>query len=651
MGEGQVGRGEVQARVPISEQAGPGHPLHARVALGIDEGLEDLEVGLAKTGLLEPHGLGQAPEDLAVGQALAHGWDRGSVEAHVEVSVGLDDVPVFELGGRREQDIGVVRRVGGEVLEDHGEQVLAAQTLEHCALVWSDRGRVAVVDEEGVDRRPGLGRIGAPIDGSLAQVGLGEDPWVHAQGLAEPVHVEGPGLSLAEQVGAMDGVRVEVKAARVAQHDAAAALPPRAGQGRETGDGPRSHAPAAVALQAVVDADRRGCLLGVAAGEGADPGRRDTGDLGGPTRGPLGDPLAQALETQGPGFDVGVVEPIFGHQDVHEPQGQGCVGARTDRDPLVGGPGRAGTQGVDDDHLGGLGTLARALDQGPKVHVAGQGVGAPQQDQLGVGEVLRVHAHVSTEGVGDPLAARCGADGPAQAAGPEAMKEALGHGLALDQTHGPAVAVLEHGLGAVALDRGSGALADLGDGLGPADRLEAALTLGPHPAQGLAQALGVVGAQEVVVDLGAELALGDGVLGVTPDIDRPLGLDVDRDLPGTGVGAVVGAHTRDHAELRICAVSRPAHMEMLPTPRRGFHARGRRGFVGPRTASGRGRVDPLVRLEATLGEVEAASRHLALTKKQVEEGAPGSTRLRVSAGCSAAGSGRSMAVETWALVL
>ena len=89
------------------------------------------------------------------------------------------------------------------------------------------------------------------------------------------------------------------------------------------------------------------------------------------------------------------------------------------------------------------------------------------------------------------------------------------------------------------------AAGDSGDGLVPADRLELPAALGPDATQRRRQPPGVVGALQVAVDLAAQPPLRDRVVGVAPDVDGAAAGSVDRDLPATGVGAVVRADAGD----------------------------------------------------------------------------------------------------------
>ena len=68
---------------------------------------------------------------------------------------------------------------------------------------------------------------------------------------------------------------------------------------------------------------------------------------------------------------------------------------------------------------------------------------------------------------------------------------------------------------------------------------------GAGAAQGMEDALRAVDALQVGVDLGAEAAAGDGVVGVADELDGDAVLD--RHLPGAGIGAIVRAAAADDA--------------------------------------------------------------------------------------------------------
>ena len=88
-------------------------------------------------------------------------------------------------------------------------------------------------------------------------------------------------------------------------------------------------------------------------------------------------------------------------------------------------------------------------------------------------------------------------------------------------------------------------LGDLGERVVPRDLLEPALALGPDPAQRVQQAVRAVDAIEEAVDLRAQLALAERVVGPPAQLDGDAVLDGDR--PAARVRAVVVARAVDDA--------------------------------------------------------------------------------------------------------
>ena len=82
----------------------------------------------------------------------------------------------------------------------------------------------------------------------------------------------------------------------------------------------------------------------------------------------------------------------------------------------------------------------------------------------------------------------------------------------------------------------------------PGDGRKLAAALGADAAQRRRQAPRVVGAFEIAVHLAAQLALGDRVVGVAPDVDGAAGGAVHGHLPAAGVGAVVRADAGDDGD-------------------------------------------------------------------------------------------------------
>ena len=170
-------------------------------------------------GSAEPHALGQAPEDLGVGQRLAERRDRRAAQAEVELAVRLVDVERLQGRRRRQHDVGVVDRVGREELVDDREQVLAREALAHLLLLRCDRRGVRVVDEERLDGR--------------RERRLGEDA-------AELAHVERARAGR-DEVRPLQRGLVDRERPRGGEQDAAPGVAPVPDHGGQAGDRAHRH--------------------------------------------------------------------------------------------------------------------------------------------------------------------------------------------------------------------------------------------------------------------------------------------------------------------------------------------------------------------------------------------------------------------------
>jgi len=149
-------------------------------------------VVVGKAGVVQapggPHALRQRPEDGGVGPGLAHGRDGGAVQQHIGVAIRGVHIPMLQLGGGGQHVVGQVGRVGHEVLQHHGEQVVAHQAPRHLGRLRRHRQRVAVVHDQRFNRALGGVRLQAQ------------------QGVADGRHVDAARLSRAQQVGARQRV-------------------------------------------------------------------------------------------------------------------------------------------------------------------------------------------------------------------------------------------------------------------------------------------------------------------------------------------------------------------------------------------------------------------------------------------------------------
>ena len=483
---------------------------------------------------VEAHRARQAAEDLGVGQRLADGRDGRLVVGDVGVPPRGHEVDVLDLRRGRQHDVGVAGGVGQEVLEDHGEEVLARQPLHDARAVGRRRGRVGVVDHERVDGRVELG-----------------------QRVPEADHVDGA------RVGLRAGQRVLVERAvgrpRGRAEDAAAALAPRPDERRQAGD--RAHHPRALAMVLDADqpADRRRARGGVGARERHHLVGRDAGDLLG-ARGRPGRELGrQALEALGvratysascrSSATITCMSPSASAASVPG-SGRTCQSAAaavrvssgsmtTTRAPALRACWTIG-------HWCRLVTIVFVPHSTMK-RLCSEVEGA-QADQRAGGLEL-------------PGGRRLPADRALQPAGAQAREEAPVHRGALHEPLGAGEAVGEHRLAAVLGDDRAQALGDVRERDVPRDRLEGARALGARAHQRLAQPIGAVRALEEVADLRAQPAAGERML---LDADELLGHAVaHRDLPRAGVRAVVRTSAPDDGRFGGHAARRGSHTARL----------------------------------------------------------------------------------------
>ncbi len=493
--------------------------------VAVEHVARDLLVGLVQSRVVEAELRRQPAEDLAVRQARPGRLDGRQVERHVVVPVGVVDVEVLRLHRRRQDDVGIQRGVGHPLLEHDREQILAREAGVHARVIGVAGGGVRVEDDERRD-----GRV----------VGL-------EQRLAEARHVDRARRRRAEVGRNRDAARADAAemAARHAQ-EAAADVPEVTGQRGQCQDRAHRRAGAAVALQPEPEPDRRRPRVREAPPErdhaldrqAADPGRALDGPLG-QARLELGPALGVALEP------VAILGALVEH-DAHEAERERGIRAGPRREMLVAAARGVRAQRVDRDDV--RAGFLRGQHEAPLVEVRREQVGAPQQDQPRVLEVLGIHAHGAPVGGAQRGIGGGGADRRPEARGAHRREQPRPHDPALDHALGAGEVVRQHGLGAVPRDRRLQAGGGRFDRVVPADLLERPLALGAGAAQRLGHASGAVDGVEVAVDLGAQRAVGERVRAVAAQVDGAAVLDLDQ--PGAGVGAVQragSAHDRRHA--------------------------------------------------------------------------------------------------------
>jgi hypothetical protein len=187
----------------------------------------------------------------------------------------------------------------------------------------------------------------------------------------------------------------------------------------------------------------------------------------------------------------------------------------------------------------------RLADERPEVEVGDDGVGTPENDEPALRDVRRQHPGRRPDRRLDAAATARAANRPHEPGGAQPGKEAGFHTLALDQSHRAEVREGQDRRWAVVGGDLLQSIDDVIERLVPTDALESSPTLRPAAAHRIEEPIRAIDTLEVGVDLGAEPAPSDGVCSVADELDGdPIR---DRDLPGAGIGAVMGtgaAHDR-----------------------------------------------------------------------------------------------------------
>ena len=78
-----------------------------------------------------------------MGQTFTRCGDRRLIPRHIGVAVGMVQVCVFNLHGRRQNDIRITRGIRMPVLHYDGKKVFSRQPLADADLVWVAGNRIA----------------------------------------------------------------------------------------------------------------------------------------------------------------------------------------------------------------------------------------------------------------------------------------------------------------------------------------------------------------------------------------------------------------------------------------------------------------------------------------------------------------------------
>ena len=342
--------------------------LRGRARRALEELFGGLSRRQAEDRVGDAHALRQRLRDMEVRTGLARRFDRLLAPLHPVGAVGAVEIVGLEIVRGRQHDVGVARGVGHERVVHDGEQVLAHQTLLHLVDLGAGHDRI-------------VGRHEQRAEGRVLHV---EELFAEAQ-VIDHARRRGPGGLAHRRI-------VEVARGGRQQQRAAALDAVMAGHARQQRHGAQGLAAMGEAGHAFAEADQRGLGVAVQGRELLDVGDGEAGDLGRARRRELRQHLALDLvEAQRVNVDVVEVGETVAHQDVHDAERQGGVGADPDGQVEVGGAGAARAARVDhDDRHAGL--LALALGQGPEMHVGGSQVGAPRDHQVGIDDRFGIGA-------------------------------------------------------------------------------------------------------------------------------------------------------------------------------------------------------------------------------------------------------------------
>ena len=240
---------------------------------------------------------------------------------------------MFDLRADRQHQVGVVDRVGGELLVNDSEQVAATESFDHAALAGCDGSGVGVVDEQQGD--------GWPVE-------------LPGQGLGQLVHVDRP-CAGRNQIGSGEPIEREGVIAAGREQDAAGAVSPGTDHRGQAADGADGHSTSGVPLHPVIDSDRGRWSGAVFPGELFDVVGGDPGDVRRSLRRPVtGHPFFESLGSHAVPFHVVTVDQAVAEQDVHHSQRQGRIGSDPRSDMPITPFGGAAPVGVDCHDAGSL---------------------------------------------------------------------------------------------------------------------------------------------------------------------------------------------------------------------------------------------------------------------------------------------------------
>ena len=446
---------------------------------------------------------------------------------------GIHDVELFELGRRRQHDIGVARGIGDELLADHGEQILAGKAPQHLVLLRCDHCGVGVVDEQRAD-----------LAVELAEQRRSQPPLVENR------------RALGDPVGPAEHVPVERKRPDRHMQYAAAAMAPRADERGQAGHGAHRVAARGIALDGDAHPDDRGLGGGEFAGQGPDIAGGKPGDPGHPVRVEAGRAGFQILVADCVVLDIVAVDQVLGDDHVDHAERERRVGAGPDREMPVRLPGGAGGDRID-DHDPGAAAL-RLGDERPVMQIGADRVDRPQHDVSRMDEALRVHRRSRAAGHEERRDGGGIAERALRHRRPHLVEERIARVQPVQDPFGAEIAVRQDRGATVAVDDFAPAPGNLPQRLVPGNRLERPRPLGAGAAQRGKHPVLAVHPVLVVVHLDAKPAAGERVVRVAPHRDRPAVAHRRQHRAGIGTIVRTGAEHRllHHASSSVPGAAR-----------------------------------------------------------------------------------------------
>ncbi len=463
------------------------------MAAGLECRLDQVPFAHGKTGMHGAEALGQGREHGMIAAAFGKGCEQLAGDLQPRVARGGVQIVMFEEHGRRQDDIGIGRGVGQELLVHDREQILAREAGTHLAELGRDAQRVGVLDEHGLDRRP------------VAQIAR-----IAGQHRADARLVEHAHRRVTS-IEALDQRLVEVIDVAVAPQRAAAAMAPFAADHRQAGD--RMHGDRTIQMpgEAIAAADERPFGPAIERGELLDLIDAEPGDLGRPGRAARRQMGFQCRRIIGKGRHIGPIGMAVAKQHMHERAGQSGIGARLEREVQVRRRRRAGAIGIDHDQPGAA-RFAGGLHMGHDMNMGRHRIAAPDDQQIGRAHGQRIGA-AAIAVPGAPAGHGQGrAERGVHAAVALDVAQAV-DAVALHMAHGAGIVIRPDAFAAKAPFGVEERLGDALQRLVPADRLELSGALRAAAQQGPAEARGMVVALGVAGDLGADHAGGIGVGG------------------------------------------------------------------------------------------------------------------------------------------